>query len=500
MDNNTEAENQTISHIPARGFNSLLERFIVFVTSTSFIIGISSLLMPVLNNAEVEKILINWFTFLVLAVSGLIFILIQQIFAYEKIRPYLHIVACVFYIIFAVVICGLSRQMNQPYILIPFLAILYFIENALNNLFVFHDRFIEECGNLTGKELEGHLFHNNLSAIDFAAKARMAQGILTILPCIFFIVLFPFLKSGYKASLFSLGMIFLFFLGEFLIFFMMGIFRNDVFFGFLGFKDYIQNKRKLIQAGLVIFLAAGIFALIISSNNAFIKIKIGEMPVSEVKYEMQTQQPLTQSQDLDIREMLEAMYPDDGKFPAWIWDVIFGIIKWGVITVLVVGLIKFFFQPFFSAHWKNFWKEGRLIKILKHILKEIKDFFKYAFTRVSPDKPYSSVESRSFQKSMMDFIKKTKRSKEKSAEIDRLTKHFMKLIDWAEAHEIKYQANLAPAEYTDLIIQNLQTEEIKKAVKTTGLLFEKALYDKEVLTPAEEKQFILAIEEVVKCE
>ena len=143
MDNNTEAENQTISHIPARGFNSLLERFIVFVTSTSFIIGISSLLMPVLNNAEVEKILINWFTFLVLAVSGLIFILIQQIFAYEKIRPYLHIVACVFYIIFAVVICGLSRQMNQPYILIPFLAILYFIENALNNLFVFHDRFIE---------------------------------------------------------------------------------------------------------------------------------------------------------------------------------------------------------------------------------------------------------------------------------------------------------------------------------------------------------------------
>ena len=113
---------------------------------------------------------------------------------------------------------------------------------------------------------------------------------------------------------------------------MMGIFRNDVFFGFLGFKDYIQNKRKLIQAGLVIFLAAGIFALIISSNNAFIKIKIGEMPVSEVKYEMQSQQPLTQSQDLDIREMLEAMYPDDGKFPAWIWDVIFGIIKWGVIT------------------------------------------------------------------------------------------------------------------------------------------------------------------------
>ena len=55
-------------------------------------------------------------------------------------------------------------------------------------------------------------------------------------------------------------------------------------------------------------------------------------------------------------------------------------------------------------------KEGRLIKILKHILKEIKDFFKYAFTRVSPDKPYSSVESRSFQKSMMDFLKKTKRT------------------------------------------------------------------------------------------
>ena len=502
--------NQTLSHKAygnsgnfgktSGGFAALLERFIVFVTGSSFIIGISSLLMPVLNNSEVEKILINWFTFLVLAVSGLIFILIQQIFAYEKIKPYLHIVACVFYIIFAVVMCGISGQMNQPYILIPFLAVLYFIENSLNNLFVFHDRFIEECGNLKGKELEAHLFHNNLSAIDFGAKARMAQGILTVLPFIIFLVLFPFLKSGHKVTFFSLAMIFFFFLGEFLIFFMMGLFKNDVFFGFLGFKDYIQNKRRLFKSALVIFLAAGIFALVISSNNALIKITIKERPLPEVKYEAQTQQPYVQSGDLDIREMLEAMYPDDGKFPAWIWDVIFGIIKWAAIIALVTGLIRFFFQPFFSAHWKSFWKEGRLIKILRHIFKEIKDFFKYAFTKAVPDKPYSSVESRSFQKSMMDFLKRTKRSKEKSAEIDRLTKHFMKLIDWGEAHDIKYRTNLAPAEYTALIFQNSKTVEIKAEVKTAGLLFEKALYDKEILTSEEEKQFIEAIEKVLKCE
>ena len=58
----------------------------------------------------------------------------------------------------------------------------------------------------------------------------------------------------------------------------------------------------------------------------------------------------------------------------------------------------------------------------------------------------------------------------------------MKIIDWGTAHGIEYTKNLAPAEYTGL----LNNENAVAA----GLLFEKALYDKECLSSDEEKSFI----------
>ncbi len=481
----------------AKGFNSLLERFLVFETVTSFMLCITALTGPVLNNAEMERILINWYTYLLLAVSGLVFILIQQIFAREKIKPYLHIVSCVFYVIFAVVISGLCGQMNQPYVLIPFLIAQYFLENALNNLFVFHDRFMDECGQLSGKELETHLFHNNLSAIDFGAKARFAQGILLLLPLILFAAIFAILKSGYGVSIFALCLVLSFFLGLTSIFFLMGLFRNDVFFGFLGFRDYIQNKGLLLRSVFVIVLAACLFGAVISSNNALIRITYEERPASEIKYEMPEINSNTVNGASDIREILEEMYPDDNRFPDWIIDLIFKIIKWAAITALSGCVIVFFFKPFFSAHWKQFWKEGKLLFFLQNIWKQIKDFFRYVFTKKAAQESYSSVQSRKFGEGIKDFLKKAGRSKEKNAEIDRLTKHFMRLIDWGQAHNIQYRPNLAPAEYTDLLVQSLQTEELKKAAKSAGLLFEKALYDKEILSASEEKDFVSAVKTVI---
>lgn len=482
----------------SKGFNSLPERFLVIVTVTSFMLCIAALLGPVLNNSEMERIFINWFTFFVLGLSGVIFVLIQQIFAREKIKPYLHIVACVFYVIFAVILSGLCRQMNQPYVLIPFLIIEYFLENALNNIFVFHDRFMEECGDFTGKELEAHLFHNNLSAIDFGAKARFAQGLLCILPAVMFAVLFCVLKSGYSVNILELVLIGLFFLSEALIFLLTGLFKNDVFFGFLGFRDYVQNKKKLFRSAFVILFAAFIFGLVFSSNHAFIKISFKEKPAPEVNYEIEPQQSYEQSGNLDIREMLEEMYPDDGKFPAWIWDVIFGIIKWAAIAALTVWLVMFFFKPFFSAHWKQFWKEGRLIKFLRNIWHEIKAFFRYAFTKVTVEQDYSSVQSKKFGESIKDFLKKAGRSKEKTAEIDRLTKHFMKLIDWGEAHEIRYRSNLAPAEYTQLLKNAAAVPDLQEAMDTAGMLFEKALYDKNMLSREEEARFIECVKKILE--
>ena len=479
----------------AKKFNSLFERFLVFVTSTSFMLTLFAAAAPIFNNIEMGRILINWVSFVIVAASGLIFILIQQIFAREKIKAYLNFLVIFFYEIVAVVLCWITGQFNLPYILIPSLAIQYLISYTLNNLFVYHDIFIAECGNFNGKELEAHLFHNNLGAIDLGAKAKVAGYVLIILPAVLFLISFTILKSGHQINFMAVIFMLLFMLGDFFHFFLTGLYKNDVFFGFLGFKDFIKDKRRLLSSVLVILGAAIVFGFFISSDNALIKISVKERPVTVNETReipnIRIDDPFMKNPFEDIEKILPFK---KSRIPDWVFDLIYGIISWGFIGALCIGVIIFFVKPFFSAHWKEYWKEGRLIKYLKQIFSDIKDFFKFRFIRRTSQAPYATVESQKFGQGIKDFLKRAGRSKEKNAEIDRLTKHFMRLIDWGESHKIKYSPNLAPAEYTALIENQFKISEAKKA----GLLFEKALYDKNVLTAEEEKAFIEAVQKIIE--
>ena len=89
---------------------------------------------------------------------------------------------------------------------------------------------------------------------------------------------------------------------------------------------------------------------------------------------------------------------------------------------------------------------------------------------------------------MESFLQKSKKSKEKRAELDRLSRVFVKLIDWGEEHNISYTKNLAPAEYTALFHN--------KNADIAGLLFEQALYAKEPLSKEQEDDFNKAVSSV----
>ena len=103
---------------------TFFERFLAYMTVTSFMLGLASLIKPFVNNPDTQRILIDWLTYLLISLSGLLFIIIQQIFAREKIKSILHVLVIVFYVILAVILCFVCRQLNQPYLLIPFLIIL----------------------------------------------------------------------------------------------------------------------------------------------------------------------------------------------------------------------------------------------------------------------------------------------------------------------------------------------------------------------------------------
>ena len=119
----------------------------------------------------------------------------------------------------ALLLLGLTGHMNLSYVLIHLLVIEYLILYTLNNLFVYHDIFISECGSFTGKELETHLFHNNLGAIDFSAKSKVAVGLLFILPIVLFLWCITVLKTGHRISFTAGSFIMLFLICLFFILF-----------------------------------------------------------------------------------------------------------------------------------------------------------------------------------------------------------------------------------------------------------------------------------------
>ena len=151
-----------------------------------------------MNNYEVDKIFINWFVYFAIGISGLIYSLFLQIFAIEKIKSAMHVVFIFFFIIIVLIIAAFLGQGYAPYVLIPALFVQYFIAVGINDMFIFHDKFLYDCETYEGKELETYLFHNNLAAIDLTEKTKTQEVVLFGVSVVMFIILvFGKLAEGY---------------------------------------------------------------------------------------------------------------------------------------------------------------------------------------------------------------------------------------------------------------------------------------------------------------
>ncbi|MCR5764922.1 MAG: hypothetical protein K6G09_02975, partial [Treponema sp.] len=141
--------------------------------------------------------------------------------------------------------------------------------------------------------------------------------------------------------------------------------------------------------------------------------------------------------------------------------------------------------------------------IFRNFIDNFKEFLKKIFNFKFKKSAYSTTDSQLFKKKMNDFLKASKKSKEKKAELDRLTTVFVKLINWGSKYDIIYKKNLAPAEYTDKIIDYFrkieETDNILYARKA-GIIFEKALYSKDLLSIQEENDFKAAVNQIISTE
>jgi len=471
-------------------FDALFEQFLVFSIVTPVFLLLIYLFQHTVVKIDVEEY-INWFSYVIVGFSGLFYSFILFIFVKEKTKARFYICFIFFYIVFIGFICYVFGQLNVPYMVLPMIIAQFFIEALFNEVFVMHQVFVDHWEGKTGKDLETHLYHNNVEAGELGASLKNFETALTIISIIFFLLTFFVYIGHISLSSFILINMLVFVSSVYFGFYKLSYFRKEAYYANIGFTNLVKDKRRYLKSIWIILILSFVLGSLVSRNQALIKINLPDEIERVYEPKQKYTDPTTEYEFVDSKEYdLEDMLGEYQE--SWIVELIFKILKIAAIVFLVVVLTIYLFRPFFSSGWKNFWKENKLHDYFKKLLEDIKEFFRILFAK-SPEK-FATVEAKTFKSSISDFLRNSKKSKEKKLELDRLTKRFMEIINWGTKKEVLYKKNMAPAEYTKL----LQEYADKLALEVVGNLFEKALYDKNLLTPQEEKEYSEAIDNVLK--
>ena len=286
-------------------------------------------------------------------------------------------------------------------------------------------------------------------------------------------------------SVFSISLLLTYFICAGAHFFLYAYYVREAAFASNGFSNVFDFRLKTIGTSVIIFALCFLAGILVSSNHSPLKLYYLLYFFKLFKAKDAAPIPQAPEPELDeyekrleeIRALSQAMTDTNTKSRD-IFAICCGLF-------FVISIAWFFLKPFVSKHFYSFVRNTDLIGIIKRFFDNLKEFFK-SFLR--PRLKHGAVlgqHSSTFMDEMNELLRKSKKSKEKRAELDRLSRVFVKLIDWGESHGIIYTKNLAPAEYTALFHN--------KNADIAGMLFEQALYAKEPLTKEQEEDFNKAV-------
>lgn len=391
--------------------------------------------------------------------------------------------------IICIAICFFLQDEYAPYSLIPALLFQHFICRKLNLILIFQEKFSDQIYDKSGQPLCMYLRDN----YDFVEKLNFQitynQYMLlffSIVACIFLVIAGIFKIT----TLFSIFSAVFYFLSVFGLIVYFNLISNETYYAFLGFNDVHFHKQSVLQSAFIVLGICAVFGFIFSSNEALIKIRQTETIEYDVNYE---KEDYYQDKDFKMPEPEKIDKQFNNIKPLINWEIIQQICK-VIFIVLLIGLSLYLLVVYvFTTKFITFFKEHTLFKIFTTVLCKIRDFIfeLFNFSKKKND-PYATITSYNFKRNIDKFLKNLHKSDKKKTELDRLTKKFMKLIDWGYTKNVKYKNTMAPAEYTDLLVPFFEK------ISLSGKLYEKALYSDELLTNEEEKNFSTIIEEALR--
>lgn len=437
-----------------------------------------------------------FFELIMLFIFSIVNISIILILYNEKVGFFGFAKFLVFYFLFLIFVSFIMKRISNSNLtsvsFIPFTLINYFYFVYNYKSVHLYQEFEEQCVGLSKKELKEKLYHNNTIALDYSQniKTSITSQLFFAILCI---IIFTLEKNYYHEGANASGVILVCYLFcIFLLFLFFSTNKNEVFYAFLGFDNIFSYRKRIVKTSVVICLLAVFFAFFLSFNKAILnfnflfailkKIFIMESNV------IQKSDLKTEKEPIFNTTIINDIYsPKSNNF-----EVIFSLVIQGLFALILLFIVfRYMIKPFFDEKFLSFLKNKKIMNYFQKFFTNLKKIIKFLFGSFSFElQNYTTVQSKSFYDNISDFLKKSKKSKAKKDELDRFTKKYIKLIDWAQSKDIIYKKTFGPLEFCKMT--NLD------AVVKAGEIFEKALYSFELVSEEEENEFNKLIDETIK--
>lgn len=393
---------------------------------------------------------------------------------------------------------------SHQLLIILITTVQYIFSINLSKLLFEQEQFIMYCKGYKGNELFSKLREQG-DIIVSSSKALNLCVTLSFIPTIFVVLIS--LALGHELHPVSSSTILFSIVSCFfsaLTFAYVSLTKDERLYAGKGLQTVFEKSKERFKYSLVIIFVAALTALFFANPDA-VFVKNGQIPfyilflrwlsgllssrekkISDITYEGFSPEEYSAEYGFDHQSFIRSLKVTDFS---WLGN----LIRITGIILIVITVLILVFGPFLKKDWLDFWRQGKLWKYIKQqftaLLQSIKSFFSGDKERKKPI--VLSEASKKLADSLNEFAN-FKKTKEKKAEIGKLSKKYVELCQWGERAGSPCTKATAPLEYAKQLYAHAGWYKIE--LYTAAEIFEKALFSVSLLSKEEEKEFFTLID------
>lgn len=440
-------------------------------------------------------------TLIFIAVIDILSLLVHDLFVSEKATGFTYLRYLIYLNIILVLIIKFCKPIVSTGLIWTGTNFAVILTYLIKNMFDLYEKFATHASGMDGKELAADLVENNWFVSDYVKCAKnliLILYVISLVLCAFILTLHIVGQNIAATAFISLILFIISFVGLIILY---TVNDHETSFAFLGHSSIFNYRPRIITMCILLCVVSVAAGAILSSDTAVLKPEYF-IPKHRV-YEVNPYMDFEVKSDYTDYDLAAELNEELGnrKEDSWLSILLhkfFIFFEYLCIAVIVFGILAFLVSAFFGKKWREFWKNKKLSAFLRSVWKRLKQLIHDLLHATRKKIVYNTVEAAHFRDSMKSLLSGARKSKEKRAELDALTKTFMQLVDYAASQNVSFKPHMAPLEFARLLADALSDADVAEqppaaskagAALTAGRLFEQALYAKELLTKEERALF-----------